>query len=454
MTFLLKFLDLPTSPRPLETMSGGQQRRASLAVALLHRPELLILDEPTVGVDPLLRQGIWAHLVELATSSPPTTVLVTTHYTEEALQAHTVGMMRGGRLLAEGSPQALLQQHDKISLEEVFLKLCMGDREEVQEVVVVEKAKEAQEASEVSSVDPLLEPQEGKKLNVKDSKGGLDFSPRIMAACMGKTFMRMRKRWGFLIYTFLLPALQVSLFCLAVGRDPKGLSLAVVTGEAGQQCHHSMDCPVDLNIFNIPSANDHWANMSCRFLSFLESSVVSPVMVATPEEAVAKVESGEAWGSLIMDANFSEGLHKKVFDSLTCLDPLECAATTSGNVRVRLDVTNQQLALTLQLKLVEAFQDFIDQMVDSCSLPRDIASLPIVFERPVYGSSELTFTDFMVPGIILTIVHSMALAFSAMVIIIERNEGLVERTWVAGVSSSESSLAHFLCSSAINLVQV
>ena len=55
MDFLLKFLDLPSKTRPLEKMSGGQQRRASLAVALLHEPDLLILDEPTVGVDPLLR---------------------------------------------------------------------------------------------------------------------------------------------------------------------------------------------------------------------------------------------------------------------------------------------------------------------------------------------------------------------------------------------------------------
>merc|ERR1719394_1893071 len=83
-----------------------------------------------------------------------------------------------------------------------------------------------------------------------------------------------------------------------------------------------------------------------------------------------------------------------------------------------------------------------------------MASLPIVFDKPVYGSEELTFTDFMVPGIILTIVHSMALAFSAMLIIIERNEGLVERTWVAGVNPSEASLAHFLSSCVINLVQV
>ena len=63
--FLIKFLDLPTQQRLIMNLSGGQQRRASLAAALLHEPELLILDEPTVGVDPLLRTSIWRHLLDI-----------------------------------------------------------------------------------------------------------------------------------------------------------------------------------------------------------------------------------------------------------------------------------------------------------------------------------------------------------------------------------------------------
>merc|ERR1719489_653174 len=97
--FLMKFLDLPSRTRMLQRMSGGQQRRASLAVALLHEPELLILDEPTVGVDPLLRQIIWSHLIKISRTTT-TTIVITTHYVEEARQAHRVGMMRNGRLLA------------------------------------------------------------------------------------------------------------------------------------------------------------------------------------------------------------------------------------------------------------------------------------------------------------------------------------------------------------------
>lgn len=106
--------------------SGGQKRRVSLAAALVHSPPLLILDEPTVGVDPLLRQSIWRHLVTL-TQTERISVIITTHYIEEARQANVVGLMRHGKILAENSPDELMRIHKLSNLEEVFLKLCVTD---------------------------------------------------------------------------------------------------------------------------------------------------------------------------------------------------------------------------------------------------------------------------------------------------------------------------------------
>ena len=121
-SWLIDFLDLPEPNRPVGKLSGGQKRRVSLAVALLHEPNLLLLDEPTVGVDPELRARIWNHLQEIASSG--TTIVITTHYIDEAGKANRVGLMRDGVLLAEDTPQSVMESQSSSSLEEAFLALC------------------------------------------------------------------------------------------------------------------------------------------------------------------------------------------------------------------------------------------------------------------------------------------------------------------------------------------
>ena len=126
-SWLIDFLDLPEPTRPIGKLSGGQKRRVSLGVALLHEPALLLLDEPTVGVDPELRARIWDHLQEIAANG--TTIVITTHYIDEAGKANRVGLMRDGILLAEDTPQSVMDSQSASSLEEAFLALC---RREVQ----------------------------------------------------------------------------------------------------------------------------------------------------------------------------------------------------------------------------------------------------------------------------------------------------------------------------------
>ena len=125
LRFLSKLLELPPDDKIIGECSGGQQRRVSFAIALIHEPEILILDEPTVGIDPILRSKIWNHLIHLS-KVQNVTVLLTTHYIEEARQSTHVGLMRKGMLIAEDTPQNLLENCQTESLEEAFLKLSEG----------------------------------------------------------------------------------------------------------------------------------------------------------------------------------------------------------------------------------------------------------------------------------------------------------------------------------------
>jgi lipooligosaccharide transport system ATP-binding protein len=91
-------------------LSGGMQRRLLIARALIHRPELVLLDEPTVGLDPQVRQELWSLIVSLRDQGA--TVLMSTHYIEEAERlADRVAIMSQGRVVAEGSPASLIRTH-------------------------------------------------------------------------------------------------------------------------------------------------------------------------------------------------------------------------------------------------------------------------------------------------------------------------------------------------------
>ncbi len=101
--------------------SGGLQQRVALAAAVIHEPRFLVLDEPTVGLDPVLREDFWEYFRKLR-KEKGVTVLLTTHYLQEAEVADRVCLMLNGKVLNINTPEQLKKQHDASSLEEAFLK--------------------------------------------------------------------------------------------------------------------------------------------------------------------------------------------------------------------------------------------------------------------------------------------------------------------------------------------
>jgi ABC-2 type transport system ATP-binding protein len=105
----------------VSTLSGGMRTRASLACAVVHRPDLLLLDEPTVGVDPQLRSQLWRRFRDMTARG--TTIVVSSHVMDEAERCDRLGLIRFGRLLAEGSAEELRRLAGTDHLEDAFLKL-------------------------------------------------------------------------------------------------------------------------------------------------------------------------------------------------------------------------------------------------------------------------------------------------------------------------------------------
>jgi ABC-2 type transport system ATP-binding protein len=118
----LELVELNTRRRSaVATLSGGMRQRCSLACALVHRPQLLLLDEPTVGIDPQLRAQFWRHFRALAAGG--TTIVVSSHVMDEASRCDRLGLILGGRLLAEGTVDELLARAGTPDLERAFLTL-------------------------------------------------------------------------------------------------------------------------------------------------------------------------------------------------------------------------------------------------------------------------------------------------------------------------------------------
>ncbi|MEZ7737437.1 ABC transporter ATP-binding protein [Gemella sanguinis] len=120
--YIAEIVDLTDDLKKLVSKySGGMKRRLSLAIALIGSPELLILDEPTVGIDPSLRKNIWKELFKQRDNGVG--ILVTTHVMDEAELTDKVGLLLNGNIIAFDTPQQLKEKNNVKTIEEVFLKV-------------------------------------------------------------------------------------------------------------------------------------------------------------------------------------------------------------------------------------------------------------------------------------------------------------------------------------------
>nr|QBM06390.1 ATP-binding cassette sub-family H-like protein 2 [Daphnia magna] len=484
LEFLTKLLDLPPSDRYVKTLSGGQQRRVSFAVALFHEPELLILEEPTVGVDPLLRQSIWDHLVRLSVDHGRT-VIVTTHYIEEARQANTIGLMRSGRLLTEDSPENLLQKYALFSLEDVFLRLCTQDfsnsqaetvsnAETVGEIAfavqqlsagIVNDAFERSasqldvsgtpippicvskvvlnQGSGITNVKSGKIKKMGFKLSVKcdESEPVIHqtcntqsttrfFSRHRLGALIQKNFLHMFRNVGLFLFVFLLPANQVILSCLSLGGDLTSLKLAIVNDELDptqdRVCNYTTSCTYSM--------------FSCRYLRFIDNTTIIQVPFRSVEKALDATKRGKVWGVVHFGQDFTDELMVRRADGIYA----DNETIRASRVAITLDESNKQVSLTIKRQLIDAFGDFSKDILAACSYQPMAQSVPVTFLDPIYGEGKPPFTDYMIPGLILAIIYFLALALTTGVFLTERKSGLFDRSLVAGVQMTEYMVAHLV----------
>ncbi|XP_031329878.1 ABC transporter G family member 23-like isoform X2 [Photinus pyralis] len=412
VAYLTGLLDLPDKNLQLSSISGGQQRRVSLAIAILHEPELLILDEPTVGADSILRQSIWDHFISLV-ESKRVTILITTHYIEEVLQADVVGILRNGRLIAEKNPRRLLRDHRASSLEEVFLKLSATQNE-----------------SRASCEHPDVK----EPLKIKQS---FRLRHSHMKALIWKHFAWFVKNWAMTFVITLLPVFTLFIYCVAIGHNPVDFVVSVANLETG-----SRNC-------NASALHCNSTELGCLFLKELSKQHLIVKLYSTEQEALDSVERGASYASITIKPNYSDAMRARVNDPRR-MSASDASASTVDVVR---DVTDKPVALYTQVMLYETLESFYYAFAESCGVSPRGARIPIKWDI-LYEWMGTNFTDFTIPGVLTMIVITTAILLSALAVNAERSEVGLERMFVIGINNLELTISHLFVVSVMLLPQI
>ncbi|XP_054274577.1 ABC transporter G family member 23-like [Macrosteles quadrilineatus] len=412
---LIKFLELPESDKFVGQLSGGQMRRVSFAIALLHDPQLLILDEPTAGVDPILSHSIWQRLVVMAEKHKKT-IIITTHYIEEARQAHCIGLMRHGVLLAEESPQLLMLHQNCSNLEQAFLQLSQAQQGDIR----------SYEALDLIDDFPVADPRPPQPVR-HCSKWNTD---RFLAQLIKNLVWNLRNI-PMLLFVLLLPALQAILCNLILGSEPHNMSLAVMSEELSGGLRDCDSTPP----YNCSSDG---APLSCSYLDFLRQKQFKLKEFSSLEAARRSVLKGQSWGVLHFPRNYTRSLLERLDSGESTPDQI----VEDSLVNVWLDMSNLWVSSLIQRDLVYSVVEYVKSILLSCEYNPELADLPLRFEEPVYGEVIPKFIHFCTPGLIISFCFYLPIMFTTGAIMMEKEAGLLERSLIAGMTVVEVVAAH------------
>ncbi|XP_075229153.1 ABC transporter G family member 20-like [Lycorma delicatula] len=416
---LIELLQLPQFNTRIGSMSGGQQRRVSFAVAFLHDPNILLLDEPTVGLDPLLSHSIWEYLIQQVARSHKT-IIITTHYIEEARQANKVGLMRKGTILIEGSPAEIMQIYNSDNLEDAFLLLCNQEEKK-------------------NKIKRILPPTSTATVQSPLSKNR-SFSFNRLIAQTYKNFLFMTKEIQLLLFILIIPVISCFVRNIAWGGDPTGLILSIVN-------HDTLNCSTE----PLRGCN-YEQSMSCRYLQHLyNSSNFIQADKKNLEEAKKSVLNNNAWGLIYFGPNFSSSLIDRIFSEIT---DIKNESLETGSIQVQMDSTNKIISDLIKYKLSEEFNNFLKNLYLDCGWQDALARAPIKIEEYIYGSKHPTFTKSQTASYLMGIFFYIPVVVTLGQIMPEKENGVMQRSRAAGMKTMEFIIPVAILQTILSIIQI
>ncbi|CAL8123233.1 unnamed protein product [Orchesella dallaii] len=507
--FLQNLLKLPGDGSSyIRKLSGGQKRRVSLALALLHNPKLLILDEPTVGLDPLLRKSIWNHLFKLTTVSK-ITVIITTHYIEEVRYSNKIGLMRNGRLLVEDDPICLMKLYQASLLEDVVLKICRKDQNHGLnelpsktnnlEGVFVDNQPKFQatwkknlksccnemkgicgtngkfcitcsdskndttttnpslqnqpQPSNVTTATEKISPQEAPPVTNNNQPPKYKFLNSCQASIQ-RSIAHSKAEWInilrspiYICILTLLPAFQLLTTGGVVGVEPKGTKIGVVNYEF---LNWEAGCIKHREAIGSNDTCD-LSMLSCGLIQHLYSSgYIAPIQVTSKEEALAAVKRGDIKGYIQIPVNYSSfSIERAVMKHFASNESID-----GSRVTMHMDLSDYITMFVALADLLKSFERFIEEIGERCDFSLKIVEFPVQFREPVYGSLEGSAQTYVIPALIAGLLFEISFAVVPLILINALKQGTLVRANVAGLRFHEFLIGVLFTMTSLTIIQV
>lgn len=400
------------------------------------------------GVDPLLRLSIWKHLEHLSHNCN-ITIIITTHYIEEAGGASRIGFMRNGHILCEESPQYLLKKHNTTSLEEVFLQICYNidskktikDKTNCFNTNCVNNSdkqfisnsnesneKSFEQISEKSAKDEnnmfnnIMNTNLSKNVpNEERDSDVLELSPYFIFykywALFFKNWIKLRGNMTLVFWVLLLPTVEISLFLMVTG-PPHGLRISVVNEEQQK-------------------------DFSQQILNLLDSHSIEQLPYDSLQTAIRSVESGHTTAVLSFASNFTDALIDRLENKFLDDSSNDSFSDSAGTVGVYADMSNIMMGPQIVEHLRKTVIEFLQNYFRSINENPRIAEIPLISEY-IYGRFDPTFAEYALPGLMSFIMFYAPLKLCTFSMLKEREEGILERSLVAGVNIADYLISHIL----------
>ncbi|XP_074595903.1 ABC transporter G family member 20-like [Brevipalpus obovatus] len=416
---VLSELDLIGNERSyISDLSGGMKRRVSLAIAILHSPQLLILDEPTVGVDPILRHRIWQLLEKMRNDGAG--IVITTHYIEECGLADMMCFMRNGQILKTEAPQRMRSSINFTSFEKVFLDLC--------------STKSSPLAIEIKEFEQQKISKPG--LFAKPKPYNVNYWSRIqiIMVLMYRYFHLFISTPASLLCILATPTFNVYLNYIALSGHLQGVPIGI--------CVENQSLYNDTALFT--SQNIVPACLDCihpnHFSEFINNQVFEVVKYSNIDVAIRDISRFKMYAAIHIREGFADAfLRKLVLD----WSELEDQVIRDAKIVIHCDASNRHIMEAVEGYLFDAYGKFWEASKRNLSLKLSSINL-MRFEDSVINGKKIqdhSSGPWLMMGSLVITVTSISVTIAGSAIIREVKDKSITRYMSTGLSSMEVFVA-------------